>query len=186
MRIAFKEWVIVADALARGDQIIILRKGGIAEGPGGFQPEHPEFWLYPTLFHQQRESVVPAAQARFDAIAPALAGPDRVRIQHLARLHSWRRLATLAEAERLRGQHIWRDDVIASRYEWGRNQGIHALALRLCRLPEPVELPVRESYGGCKSWIELERDLPVDLVTPVLAEAAFQQKLAAFNAALDA
>ncbi len=30
MRIAFKEWMIVVDALGRGEQIIILRKGGIS------------------------------------------------------------------------------------------------------------------------------------------------------------
>ncbi|MEO8428438.1 MAG: DUF1802 family protein, partial [Verrucomicrobiota bacterium] len=70
MRIVFKEWAVVVDALGRGDQIIILRKGGISEGRGGFQVEHPEFVLFPTLFHQQRESVVPSAQARFDQLAP--------------------------------------------------------------------------------------------------------------------
>lgn len=186
MRIAFKEWLVVVDALARGSQIIILRKGGIAEGAGGFKTEHPEFWLYPTLFHQQREAVVPEAQARFDALAHTLSGTDMVRIQYLARLHSWRRLESLAEAEKLRGLHIWREDVIASRYEWGRNKGIHALAVRIHRLAHPVEMPVIESYGGCKSWIELEQDLSVANAVPVLDDAAFQQKLAAFNAVLDA
>ena len=37
MRIAFKEWAMVVDALGRGEQIIILRKGGISEGRGGFK-----------------------------------------------------------------------------------------------------------------------------------------------------
>ena len=36
------------DALGRGEQIIILRKGGIHEGRGGFQVDQPEFWLFPT------------------------------------------------------------------------------------------------------------------------------------------
>ncbi len=39
MRIAFKEWAVIVDALGRGDQILILRKGGISEGRGGFQIE---------------------------------------------------------------------------------------------------------------------------------------------------
>jgi hypothetical protein len=34
--IAFKEWAIVCEALGRGGQSIILRKGGIAEGREGF------------------------------------------------------------------------------------------------------------------------------------------------------
>ncbi|HKS37709.1 MAG TPA: DUF1802 family protein, partial [Verrucomicrobiae bacterium] len=54
------------DALGRGEQIIILRKGGITERRGGFKPEHAEFLLFPTLFHQQRDSVVPDAQVRYD------------------------------------------------------------------------------------------------------------------------
>src|SRR5262249_48062313 len=119
MRVAFKEWAIVVDALGRGEQIVILRKGGIAEGRGGFKMEHDKFLLVPTLFHQQRESVVPAAQARFDEIAPNLPGKDRVRLEFFAHVVAWRQLDSLDAAERLRGQHIWRDEVIAQRFEWG-------------------------------------------------------------------
>jgi hypothetical protein len=69
MRSAFKEWAVVVDALGRGEQILILRKGGLAEGPGGFQVEQREFLLLPTRFHQQRERVLPAAQLRYDELA---------------------------------------------------------------------------------------------------------------------
>ena len=52
--IAFKEWAGVCDALIDGRQTLVVRKGGISEpaGPGGFAPEYPEFWLYPTWVHQ--------------------------------------------------------------------------------------------------------------------------------------
>src|ERR1043166_5463608 len=80
MRIAFKEWAVVVDGLGRGDQIIILRKGGISEGRSGFQVEHNRFFLFPTLFHQQRECVQPAAQIRYDALAPKLS-PNSVLIE---------------------------------------------------------------------------------------------------------
>ncbi len=78
MRAAFKEWAVIVDALGRGAQSIILRKGGISEGRGGFKMEHPRFLLFPTLFHQQRESVLPTAQARYDEIAPHFAGPEKL------------------------------------------------------------------------------------------------------------
>ena len=52
MNIGFKEWTLVCDALGRGEQSIILRKGGIAEGRAGFRFQHPEFLLLPTLFHE--------------------------------------------------------------------------------------------------------------------------------------
>jgi len=34
--VGFKEWSLVCDAFGRGEQSIILRKGGIAEGREGF------------------------------------------------------------------------------------------------------------------------------------------------------
>lgn len=184
MRTAFKEWAVVVDALGHGEQILILRKGGIAEGRDGFRVEHERFLVFPTLFHQQRAQVVPAAQMRYDAIAPSLPGPDTLRLEFFAEVVGWRKIASLAEAERLRGQHIWRDEVIAERFEWGKEQAIHALALRVWRLPHRLELPMLPAYGGCKSWIELAEEIPTDEATPVLADSAFAAKLAAFYNAL--
>ena len=181
MRTAFKEWAIVVDALGRGEQIVILRKGGIHEGKGAFQVEHPGFWLFPTLFHQQRESVIPSAQARYDQIAPQLAPADKVRIEFLAQVTEWRRIESLDQVHVLRGQHIWTDTVIANRFEWGRDKNIFALAVRVFHLPQPVELPMSPTYGGCKSWIELESDLPTKGATPVLSETAFAEKLKGFR-----
>ena len=184
MKIAFKEWAIVIDALGSGGQILVLRKGGISEGREGFQIEHPEFLLFPTRYHQQRESVLPAAQARFDQISPLFPEADRLRIEFFARVIDWRRLDSLAAAESLRGQHIWRDEVVAGRFEWGKQKNIHALAVRVFRLPRLVELPMLPGYGGCKSWIDLENDVSVASAQPVLNDAVFAQKLACFRSAL--
>jgi hypothetical protein len=184
VRAAFKEWAIVVDALGRGEQILILRKGGIAEGRGGFQVQHPRFWLFPTLFHQQRQQVVPSAQARFDEIASGLPKPDRLHIQFAANLVAWHRLETLEAADALRGQHIWRDEVIAERFEWGRSKDIFAMAVRVARLAKAVELPMLPGYGGCKSWIELEEDVDASNATPVLSDEEFAAKLERFKAAM--
>ncbi len=184
MRTAFKEWAIVVDALGRGEQILILRKGGIAEGRGGFQVEHPRFLFFPTLYHQQRESVLPAAQARYDEIAPHLPPPDVLRLEFCAEVVAWRKLDSLAAVEHLRGQHIWRDDVLAKRFDWGREQNLCALAVRVSRLPQHIERPMLAAYGGCKSWIELAEKIPTDIAHPVLADNAFQARLRQFEAAL--
>ena len=184
MRAAFKEWAIVVDALGRGEQIVILRKGGIAEGRGGFQVQQPKFWLFPTLFHQQRQSVVSSAQQRYDQIKVYLPNERTVRLEFWADVVAWRQLKSLATVEHLRGQHIWRDQVVAERFEWGRDKEIFALAVRVRRLPSAVEFPMSAAYGGCKSWIELERDVPEGSGVPVLSEEAFAKKLKAFHAAL--
>lgn len=184
MRIAFKEWAIVVDALGRGEQIIILRKGGISEGRGGFQVDYPKFLLFPTLFHQQRESVIPAAQARYDQIAPYFPDSSVLRLQYVAEVVSWRRVDSQEDVGRLQGQHIWRDEVIAERFDWGRQKNIHALAVRVSRLSMAVELPMLPSYGGCKSWIEIANDIEEGGREPVLSSEAFSEKLARFEAAL--
>ena len=185
MRTAFKEWAIVVDALGRGEQIVILRKGGISEGRGGFQVEHPEFLLFPTLFHQQRESVLAHAQQRFDAMAGELPAADQVRFEFCAKVADWRCIENLSDIERLRGQHIWRDEMIVERFEWGRHKRIFVMAVRVFRLPRAVELPMASAYGGCKSWVEVLEHIDVTDAAPVLDDAAFACKLAQFTSALN-
>jgi hypothetical protein len=183
MRIAFKEWAVIVDALGTCRQIIILRKGGISEGRGGFQVDHPEFLLFPTLFHQQRESVLAEAQARFDRLV--FPPSEILRLEYFCRVQAWRKLDSLAAAQALEGQHVWKPEVIAERFEWGRSKAIFALAVRTYKLPKPIDLPMLPNYGGCKSWIELEKDVDADGATPVLSEVEFAERLQRFESSLE-
>ncbi len=184
VRAAFKEWAVIVDALGRGDQIVILRKGGISEGRGGFQMEQPRFLLFPTLFHQQRESVVGPAQARYDLIAPDFPPRGRLRLEYFAEVVVAEQLHSLDDANALHGQHVWRDEVIAERFDWGREKAISALAVKVFRLPRVVELPMLPSYGGCKSWVELDREIAIDGARPVLPQSEFVSKLSHMRATL--
>lgn len=184
MNIAFKEWAIIVDALARGEQIFILRKGGIHEGRGGFQPEHREFLLFPTLFHQQRESVIPPAQKRFDEIAPFFPESNVLRLQYLAELVEWHQIESLETLKRLRPQHIWKDEVLLERFEWGKERAIYALALRVFQLPVALELPMLPEYGGCKSWVEVAHPITTNDCTPAIPPEEFEKKLSAFRNAI--
>lgn len=184
MRIAFKEWAIVEDALATGRQTIIFRKGGISEGRGGFKPEHERFLIFPTLFHQQRQSVLPEAQARYDRISAQFPPANILRIARCCHVADWRRIENLDQARRLAAHHIWRPEVIQERFDWGREKAIHALVVRVFKLPQPIDLPMLTSYGGCKSWIELERDIDTSAAAPVLSDADFAARLAQIKAAL--
>jgi hypothetical protein len=183
MRIAFKEWAIVVDALGRGEQILLLRKGGIHEGRSGLQMSHRDFLLFPTLYHQQRDSVIPAAQARYDAIAPYFPSGKVVRIEFFAQVTAWHRFEETEVIQRLAGQHVWREEVIADRFKWGKAAGILAMVLRVFRLRDVVELPLRPEYSGCKSWVELARDVCTDGAEAVLGDRDFEQRMEAFRAA---
>jgi hypothetical protein len=180
---AFKEWAIIVDALGRGEQIFILRKGGIHEGRGGFRMEHQQFALFPTLFHQQRESVIPPAQARFDEISQFFAPPEILRVEYWAEVVEHHRLDNFEVVQSLRGQHIWREDVLSDRFEWGREQSIYAILVRVYLQPMKLELPMIAAYGGCKSWITLAHSINTVGSEPVLADAAFEQKRSAFRQA---
>ncbi len=180
MRTAFKEWAIVVDALGRGEQIIILRKGGIHEGRDGFRAEHEQFFLFPTLFHQQRDGVTASARQRFDDIQQHLS-PATVRIQFHAQVVSAFSVGSLENVGALRGQHIWTDPIIQERFAWGAKEGLHAMALRVFRLPHAIDLPVVPAYGGCRSWIELERDIDIAGSQPVVGDAAFGPRLHQFT-----
>ena len=99
MPIAFKEWAVTVRALAEGEQLVTLRKGGIREPEKHFALEHDRFFLYPTFDHQRgdlvRESHQPELRRALeegvwaDGEPPAhalyrdggVAQPDRVRIR---------------------------------------------------------------------------------------------------------
>src|SRR4051794_13139646 len=57
MPIAFKEWAVTVRALAEGEQLLTLRKGGIRESNKHFELEHERFFLYPTFDHQRCDLV---------------------------------------------------------------------------------------------------------------------------------
>ena len=75
MPVAFKEWAVTVRALAEGEQLLTLRKGGIREENKHFEIEHDRFFLYPTFDHQRndliRQSHLPElARALEDAVVP--------------------------------------------------------------------------------------------------------------------
>ena len=48
------------------------------------------------------------------------------------------------------------------------------MLLRTYRIPRPVTVRVREDYAGCRSWLEITRDLPFE-GTPVLSDEEFER-----------
>jgi hypothetical protein len=46
------------------------------------------------------------------------------------------------------------------------------ILLRTYRIPRPVTVKVRDEYTGCRSWLEITRDLPFE-GTPVLSNEEF-------------
>ncbi|MFM7205613.1 MAG: DUF1802 family protein [Planctomycetaceae bacterium] len=160
MRAAFKEWAAICRAFAAGRQDVILRKGGIVESGGEFRPDHASFLLLPTFLHQSPESLIPAAHdllADIDADRP----PDgSVVFHHVVRVLEARRVLRFDDLAAYRGRHVWSDAVVAERFHRWKDE-LHVLAVTVTPLAAPIAVPWHESYGGCRSWVELQEDVPV-------------------------
>ena len=52
---------------------------------------------------------------------------------------------------------------------------IQSEGMRVYQAASPMELPETAYYAGCRSWVELERELPTDGATPVLSDEAFRE-----------
>jgi len=177
--VAFKEWAVIAGLLGAGEQILILRKGGIHEKRGGFEVEHRGFYLFPTLFHQQRESVVPAVRTRCDEFLSKYSDPGSVSIEHWIEVAESRWVTEWPRIGKLAPFHAWTDAIIRDRFGWGKDEGIFVIAARVFRLAAPRVVPVLKEYGGCKSWIDVEASAfpPLEGKRPVLGDAQFANQL---------
>jgi hypothetical protein len=172
LRHAFKEWAVVCRALALGRQTVILRKGGIAEDRGAFRVEHDRFWLYPTFVHQQADGIVPEAQPLLDGALAQRPPAGSLRLTHFAEVAGVWQASDLSQIDKLADLHCWSAATVGARFAY-RRPGLFVLAVRVWRVPRPIDLPETDAYAGCKSWVELEQEPSTDGAEPVLDAEAF-------------
>lgn len=171
--IALREWAAAVEALASGRQVIVLRKGGIAEETKEFKVESPSFYLFPSYEHQKPHLM--KEEARAEALRTqeeALAHPDTVRIAYYAEVVHDIEVTDEETLQRLDELHVWTHDYAAERLKWKKTKPLHVLVLRVYELEEPTMLTVDESYGGCKSWLQIP-SIHTAAKRPVLADRPF-------------
>jgi len=171
---ALKEWDVVCEALGSGRQVVVIRKGGIAEGKDGLRFEHDEFVLLPTFFHQQSERVVP--EADFAARQEDREGErESVEVRHAATL-VWHKLVTdRAVLGRLQAFHILTPEEVETRFVQKPAPGVQVALLRVYRLDPPQRVAWQKSFGGCRSWAEMDADLESCSRVSVLSDERFAE-----------
>lgn len=175
--VGFKEWALVCEALGRGEQTILLRKGGVAEGRDGFGFRHPQFFLFPTFFHEQAVKVRPLG-----AEIPA-AAKGEIHIQYFARLEAQKEITSWLMAAALESFHILQESVVRERFDY-KGAGLHVALVRVFRLEPGWSLADKPAYGGCRSWVELPQ-CPAEMrFTPVLSDERHAKIAGRFRAAL--
>jgi hypothetical protein len=183
LRHAFKEWAVICTALATGRQVLILRKGGIAEDAGTFRVEHDRFWLYPTWVHQQSEGITAGALPLWEQTQASRPPQGRLRLSHFAEVVRIHEVRELVQVERLAGRHCWSVEAVRTKFLY-RRPGFWVLAVRVWRMAQPHDILEREAYAGCRSWVELEEGLSTECAAPVLSDEAFARDLAALEGLL--
>ena len=184
---ALKEWAAVNRALLEGRQVIDLRKGGIREEGHRFRIRATRFWLYDSFEHQRPELLLPAASDLLEAAVAASPPAGMLRFDGWAEIVESAALTEPAQVEALDGLHVWTPDYAVQRFRWRPKSPLLVLVLRVHRLDDPIEVPVRSEYASCTSWVPM-LDLPPDpasiVSTPVLDDEAFARRVEELRAAL--
>jgi len=161
---SLKEWSTVIEALGRGEQVILIRKGGIADP--GFGVEAERFYLYPTFFHQ-----------------PEAAGePRSVTISHWCQVvRSWR-VGDLETLRRLEPYVAIPRETLDARYRFRPDQALYVLGVRTWALATPATIAVTPAYLGCRSWVSIDDEVDTAGSQPALPEEELEARLDAVEA----
>lgn len=184
-RAALKEWASAVTALTEGRQIVLMRKGGIAEETRDFRLKSPRFWLLPTYEHQRQQLLKEEHRELVTRTMGEWQGPGGgIRLTAWAEAVHDLEVSDQAALDKLRGFHIWTDSFAEERLKWKRKQPLHVLLVRVHLLREPIVVPMRGAYTGCKSWVTLEDEVPAMISNPVLPDDIFRRQAEAIEALL--
>jgi hypothetical protein len=158
-----------------GVTALVVRKGGIREK--AFAVANRRFLLLPGYEHQRPELLKPEYRGLMDGI-PDLTDDGPLRFTSFAEVIGAYEVSEAEDLDALDPYHIWSSEYAESRFKWRPKKPLTVLVLRTHLLPETVELPYSETYGGCKSWISLEESVSVEGSRPALDDAAFEELVA--------
>jgi hypothetical protein len=175
---ALKEWATVVQALEAGDQLVILRKGGILDVASGFVIESKKFLLFPTFEHQSFENLKPRFHKYMDLVKKAKPRDGANKITSYAEVIAEADLTDENKINKLSEFHVWSDSYIKTRIRWMPQKATKAVFLKTYLIDE-FEIPLKPEYHGCKSWIDINAN--IDSGRPVLSESELHLKLNKFK-----
>jgi hypothetical protein len=179
--LALKEWHVVSEAIARGDQVLTIRKGGIREK--AFHVEGSSFWLFPSWEHESAAETKRAWHADLSHSIGARPTDGTVPVRTRATVVDAYEISDAEALASLDRFHLWTPAYVEQRLKWRPTKPLSVLVLRGQAMVEPVRLPFLDAYGGCKSWVRLEAE-PEGELLPALTETAFGLFRAAIRDAL--
>lgn len=174
---------MTSNALGRGVQIFLLRKGGIREDGRHFKIEHEKFLLYPGLFHEgelllkaENQSLLEeTVDADFNQVIPFSVYCELIETIEISEEHQVRALDEF---------HIWSKEFPVKRFKWRPRHPLKLLIVRAYKLDTPTTVNVTDAYGGCKSWVELGDPIDISNLAPALTDTEFELEVSKIHKAL--
>jgi hypothetical protein len=185
-RTALKEWAVLCDALADGEIVALVRKGGIREQRAGFAVRHDRFLLYPTWFHEKSAELQPRFAERIAAASGHRPPEGIIRIGLVAEVAAMWHVRDLEPLRAIEPFHGMAWPSVVSRFEYRGVPGVRVIAVRVSRLPIVHDVPETRRYQGCVSWVALDAPIDVSGATPVLGDADLAARVGSLSEALGA
>ncbi|MDA1188412.1 MAG: DUF1802 family protein [Chloroflexi bacterium] len=182
--LGLKEWAVAVNALIQGEQILILRKGGIHKDDKEFRVVHPEFLLFPTYEHQKAELVKEAYHPDLQKTEIENDVDGLITLSCFAIVTDMFETSDPDALTRISDYHIWTDDYAEKRLHWRPKQPLTVALLRIYKLTQPQALPILDEFAGCKSWVDLRQVVPMGQINPVLSDADYEKQAGAIRNAL--
>jgi hypothetical protein len=171
--VALKEWAVTVDALNMGSQVLLLRKGGIREEGKEFKVLHHQFLLYPTYEHQREDLLKEPYRRNLQAVLAQGSDPEYIAFTHWAQTEEVIELSDEPALARLTPYHIWSEDYAQKRLHWKPRKPLFVMLLRVYQLLEPQRVAFTPRYAGCKSWVQLDSEVSLGRLLPVMSEGEF-------------
>ncbi|HKK07471.1 MAG TPA: DUF1802 family protein [Gemmatimonadota bacterium] len=197
--VALREWAVTCDALARGEQIFVLRgdlrarpdeeaaDGAAEDGEGpangpctGPTPAdrasallHEEFWLWPEWEAQRAADLTGPYRDRKHALDELRRRDGRVRLAFYATVEYVERIGSRERLLALDGEHVLNAAAVEERLAAAGEGGLGLLALRVRRIPEAAVVVEEEARAGPGPWIRLPEPVSTGEAEPVVADRRF-------------
>ena len=176
-QVALKEWASVVAAMERGEQLVLIRKGGLIEPASGFQVVSKQFLFYPTFEHQTASFIRPSSGRDVDEATAHKPTDGNLQLRLCGVVEMSTEVRDPACIKRLEPFHIYNDAFLAQRLRWQPEQPLVLVVVRAFRLASPQRVPLLDRYAGCKSWVELDHPITVQGAQPVLDSRVFDERL---------
>ena len=175
---------MLVNAMARGELIAMIRKGGIRERRAGFDVRHKRFLLYQTFFHEKLDELALRFHPTLEGAHAVRPADGMIELRYLANVAAVRQVTELERLRTIEAEHGLTWGAVESRFTYRDDPRVHVVAVRVAALPATVTLPEVRRYTGCVSWVKLDEDVNVAGAKPVIGDASFAERVAELERAL--